>query len=249
MDDARIDRLYDAPLDRFVAERDAYAAELREAGDHAAAAEVHALRKPSVPAWAVNRLVRSELAAVNELAAAAERVRRAQEAVMSGGDPAELREASAAERAAVHALVARAETILAEAGFAPNATRREHIAETLSSLADPDAREAVRSGRLSAALQRVGFGGTAVPASVRARTGEADARDAPERAEMRAEVERLATEADRLEQIAGSAAGDADAAETAAREARARANEARRVAARARKEAERELERLRLLER
>ncbi len=247
MDDDRIDRLYDLPLDRFVAERDAYAAELGEAGDPAAAAALRALRKPSVPAWAVNRLVRSERAAVEELVSVAERVRGAQEALMRGGDPVELREASAAERAAIGALVATAETILAEAGFAPNATRRERIAETLASLADADAKTAVLSGRLSTELQRVGFGGTAVPTSAPARTGQSPPDGEAARAEVLAEADLLATEAARLEGIARDAADEADAAEASARAARARANDARRDASRARKEAERALGRLREL--
>ena len=57
-DDA--DALYGLPLDAFVAERDALAKRLRTDGRGGDADEVKALRKPSVAAWAVNQVVRSQ---------------------------------------------------------------------------------------------------------------------------------------------------------------------------------------------
>ncbi|MEA2287422.1 MAG: hypothetical protein QOJ21_3465, partial [Solirubrobacteraceae bacterium] len=54
------DELYGLPLDAFVPERDALAKELRSDGRREEAAEVKALRKPSVAAWGVNQAVRSQ---------------------------------------------------------------------------------------------------------------------------------------------------------------------------------------------
>jgi hypothetical protein len=51
MDDPSVDRLYELPLDEFVAARDALAKERKDPA-------VKKLRKPTVPAWAVNQLAR-----------------------------------------------------------------------------------------------------------------------------------------------------------------------------------------------
>ena len=79
----RIDRLYELPLDEFIPERNALAAELRRAGERDAAAEVKTLRKPSRVASAVNRLVRAERVESAEKRAEAARagLREAQDAL------------------------------------------------------------------------------------------------------------------------------------------------------------------------
>ena len=63
------DDLYGLPLDAFVPERDALAKRLRAEGRRDEAAEVKALRKPSVAAWAVNQAVRSQPRAARALRA------------------------------------------------------------------------------------------------------------------------------------------------------------------------------------
>ena len=91
-----IDDLYGLPLDRFVAERTALARELRGAGRREEAGEVAALRKPSVAAWAVNQLVRTQGRAVDELFEAGDALRKAQDGVLAGRDDAgSLRSAAA----------------------------------------------------------------------------------------------------------------------------------------------------------
>jgi hypothetical protein len=98
--------LYGLPLDRFVAERDALARALRADGRREEAAEVGALRKPSVVAWAVNQLVRTQGRALAELFDAGDALREAQEDILAGrGDGQGLRAAAERERAAVDALV------------------------------------------------------------------------------------------------------------------------------------------------
>src|SRR5438876_8333043 len=95
-----VDRLYTVPLDQFVAERDALARDLKKAGDSQAAAEVKALRKPSVSAWAVNQAVRADPAAADELVEAGRAVRAAQRRAVEGGGSADLRDAMKRLRAA-----------------------------------------------------------------------------------------------------------------------------------------------------
>src|SRR5439155_20909218 len=58
--DAAIDRLYSLPLADFTAERNTLVKRLRGEGRKDAASAVQALVKPSVSAWAVNRLARTE---------------------------------------------------------------------------------------------------------------------------------------------------------------------------------------------
>src|SRR3954452_8793063 len=104
--DAEIaEELYGAPLEEFIARRDARAKELRKAGDRAAADAVKKLRKPSVSAAAVNRLARSAPDDVSGLLAAGEALRQAQ---LGGGDRDAIRAAARDEREAVEALVAQA---------------------------------------------------------------------------------------------------------------------------------------------
>ena len=99
------DDLYGLPLDRFVSERAGLAKALRAGGDREQAARVAKLRKPSVAAWAVNQLVRTQRDAVRELFDAGDRLQRAQDEVLSGkGDVDAFRAAADEQRAALHRL-------------------------------------------------------------------------------------------------------------------------------------------------
>ena len=91
------DDLYGLPLDRFVAERGALAKSLRKEGRRDEATDVAGLRKPSVAAWAVNQLVRTQRAAMQELLDAGDELRDAQSALLAGdGDARALRTAGRA---------------------------------------------------------------------------------------------------------------------------------------------------------
>jgi hypothetical protein len=70
---ASVDELYAVPLDEFVRERNALAAQLRKDGRREEADEVKGLQKPNAAAWALNRLAhgrRAEVAAFLEAAVA-----------------------------------------------------------------------------------------------------------------------------------------------------------------------------------
>ena len=79
-----IDRLYVAPREEFVRERDALVKTLRAAGDREAAAEVGAIRKPTLVAWTVNQLAHMERRDVDLLLDAGKRIIDAQEAYRCG---------------------------------------------------------------------------------------------------------------------------------------------------------------------
>jgi hypothetical protein len=161
MPNVELDDLYGLPLDRFVPERASLVRQLRSAGEREQAAVVAALRKPSVAAWAVNQLVRTQRREVEALYAAGDALREVQAGVLGGSaDARELRSAAEQERAAVDVLVALAQGLLSSGGQELTATTVERVAETLHAAAlDDEARQEVSDGRLVRELRHVGLGG------------------------------------------------------------------------------------------
>lgn len=177
------DDLFDLPVGEFVATRDELVARLRAAGDRELAAVVKSLRRPTLAAWAVNRVVRDEPEAWATLAEAGRAARQAQRRALSGIRDARLRTATAARRAAIDVAVELAVRALVEVDAAP-AGHVEAIAATFEAAsADPDVADAVGTGRLCAPVDGVtGFASLAamaalsVPPSVGAHDpGDADA--------------------------------------------------------------------------
>ncbi len=154
------DDLYGLPLDRFIPERGALAKALRADGRRDDAAEVAGLRKPSVAAWAVNQLVRSQPAGVQALLHAGDELRDAQARLLAGsGDGKALRAANEHEREAVDELVRAAQGLLSSDGHELSPAVVERVADTLHAAAlDEGARERVRDGRLERELRHVGLG-------------------------------------------------------------------------------------------
>src|SRR5579859_2071490 len=113
--DAR--ELYGLPLERFVAERTALVRALRAEGRREEATRVAELAKPSVAAWAVNQLVRTQSRAVSALFEAGDALQQAQADVLAGrGSASALREAAEAERGAVEVLLKLARGLLSSEG-------------------------------------------------------------------------------------------------------------------------------------
>jgi hypothetical protein len=173
------DDLYGLALEEFVGARNALAKELRKADNREEAAAVAALRRPSIAAWSVNQLVRTQSRAVEELFDAGDALRDAQSDLLGGGGDARvLRTAADRERAAVDALVERARGLLSSTGDELSTTIVDRVAETLHAAAlDEDARDQVRHGRLERELRHVGLGlglgaGDATPPRPGARTAE-----------------------------------------------------------------------------
>jgi len=142
-------RLYGLPLEDFTRERDATARELRKAKDRESADAVAKLPKPSQGSWAANTLAREQRKLVTALLKAGDALRSAQEGAVAGkGGAAELRDAAAAERAAVEALVEAAKE-LKPAGRKPTAQTLERLRTTLHAAAtDDEVRAALDAGRL-----------------------------------------------------------------------------------------------------
>lgn len=176
------DELYRLPPEHFTAARDALAKQLRRDGDREGAADVAALRRPSVAAWLVNRLAEQSPDLLTQLVDLGPELARAQ----TGSDAAALRELGAQRHALVEAVTGTA----VEAGGRPvSAAVREEVHATLdAALADPASAAAVRSGRLVRALSYAGFGEVdlvgavapgrtaAVPGAVAATSGRRDQR-------------------------------------------------------------------------
>lgn len=152
--------LYGLPLERFVPERTALAKALRASGERDEAAGAAKLAKPSIPAWAVNQLVRTQAAAIDELFAAGDALKRAQEAVVAGrGSAAALREAAERERQAVATLTEAARGLLSSEGDGLSRAALERVSQTLHAAAlDERARAEVNSGCLTRELRHVGLG-------------------------------------------------------------------------------------------
>ena len=234
------DDLYGLPLERFIPERTALARELRAARQRDEAAAVAALRKPSVAAWAVNQLVRTQGAAVEELYDAGDALRAAQSALLSGsGDGRALRAANERERAAVDALVEAARGLLDSDGHELSATVVERVGDTLHAAAlDEDARAQVRAGRLEKELRHVGLGlGEAVfaaaPAAPATKPKPKPKPGAePAETETETETETKAQHAAREKAVREQAAAAAREREQARKAARAAESAARRRAER-----------------
>jgi hypothetical protein len=152
--------LYGLPLDQFVAQRGALAKALRAHGNRDEAKTVAALRKPSVAAWAVNQLVRTQAKAFERLLAAGDELVEVQAGVLAGDrDPIELREAVASQRVAVEQLLEAAGGLLSSEGHELSPAVLDRVADTLRAAAlDPEARELVKAARLERELRHVGLG-------------------------------------------------------------------------------------------
>ncbi|MEV4799960.1 hypothetical protein AB0K18_08070 [Nonomuraea sp. NPDC049421] len=197
------DRLYGVPPPEFTAARAEAARAAKEAGDGGLAKEIAKLRKPTVSAWAVNRLSREHPAELDELLEVGERLR----AAWQEQDADELAELTRL-RGEVSAKVGR---LARQAGDLSAAAATE-VDQTLdAALVDEEAAAEVRRGRLAKPLQYSGFAPAPVtrPRPSRAKKkGAADGGDGGDEA----------AEARRREEEAARKAKEREEAEAAHRE-------------------------------
>jgi hypothetical protein len=148
-DDPRVDALFELPPEEFVAARDRLAKQL---DDRDAAKEVKALRRPTVPAWAVNQTVRRHQDVLRELLDAGREVRSAQRRAVTGLAAPAFATATADRRRLVKRLTELAATTLESAGRATES----HLAAVSNTFeaaaADESAAALVEAGRLSKEL-------------------------------------------------------------------------------------------------
>ena len=188
--------------------REALARRLRAERRRDEAKEVHALRKPSRAAWAINHVAREEPQLAAEAVAAGDALREAQLALAGSGGPDALRAAASAQRAAVDRFSQAARETLAGAGLSGE-DLLGRIGETLLAAAtDPDLAERVGAGRVVKEQAPVGFGalaagpGPLVPATSKRGKSAARSKDRPDARAARAadEEARRRTEAAREEE-------------------------------------------------
>ena len=156
--DAEVDRLYELPLEEFIQARNTLAARLKKEGEADAADTVRSLSKPTIVAWTINQLVRSERKQLGALLEAADGLRQAQERALAGGGADRVRHALDAERKAVQALATSARRLLSEAGRSASDGTINRISSTLyAAVAHPEARPRLEQGRLEAEVESTGF--------------------------------------------------------------------------------------------
>ncbi len=173
--------VYAQPLDEFVTARDAAAKRAKDAGEAEAARELKALRKPNLPAWAVNRAFAADPKAGAGLIKAGERLEAAQRKAVEGKGADPLRKAMSGYAEAVERLMGPVEDELAGAGGAAAVDRAR---ETLRAVAsDEHLRDELRAGTLARDREAAGLGGGGTPAPTRSRSkaGRAKAKPAKER--------------------------------------------------------------------
>jgi chromosome segregation ATPase len=218
------DRLYELPLEEFTAARNELA---KTTGD----ASVKQLKKPTVPAWAVNQLSRRREVDLRRLLRAGEKLEEAQKEAVRGGSQSAFERARSDERDAVRRLRTAAAEVLREGGHPASDQSLERIAQTLhAGAATEEGRATLRAGRLTDDIEPQGFdafaalAGQIAPPTARAKK--------PERGRSAAEQRR----AEQAREAAATARREAD-------EAKARLDEAERQLAKLRREAERASER------
>ncbi|WP_129789433.1 hypothetical protein [Promicromonospora panici] len=153
--DTAVDALYTRPLDEFIAARDAAVRQAVDDGDRLGAERIKRLPKPSVAAWVINRVARDHPDEVAALADLGDELR----AATADRDRGRIRALDHLRRERTEGLV-RIVREAGEVGGRPvSAAVLDRLTETLTAaVMDPDAAAAVRAGRLSRALQHVGFG-------------------------------------------------------------------------------------------
>jgi hypothetical protein len=213
--------LYRGAPERFIAARDALVKRLRDEGHDGEAVDVKKLRRPTVPAWALDRLADEAPDAIAELLEAGAELASAQRATLSGRDPRALRQAATRRRDAIARLSLIAAGVLRDAGRSPD-PHLEDIRGTLEAASvDQAVAGRLRTGTLDRTVRPPsGFGDVAGLQLVSRRDEPEEAEAAQPsrstRAHEGADRERaLEAEVRRLRRDRDAAEGKAAAAESA----------------------------------
>lgn len=211
------ERLYAGTPEAFTGTRDAAAKECARAGDKALAARVKRLKRPSVAAWALNRLVRREAGQIAGVLDLADSLRAAAAAL----DGEELRALTRQRRQLTAALTTTARTLAREEGVRLSGPVLDQVEGVLTAaMLDPVAAQVVRTGRLVTTFTSTGVsevdvaGVVAVPEALDVAATPLDAPAPPEVPSLhvvrddrlRLEAAREALEA-AVEELAAATAG------------------------------------------
>lgn len=215
--EAALDELYATLPSAFTARREELAAAARTAGRPADARRIHAARRPTLPAWAANLLLRSRPEESLQFLRLGQALRDAYRTL----DPAGIKELSAQRQHVVAALSRQAAQLAAEAGYRLSESVQRDVESTLRAvLADPDAAAQFASGRLHATLAPPSEFPTATAAATGAAPKPSQPAPAPESSRARAR-EDLARQQREHQQQLDQARQTAAAAEQQLRERRA----------------------------
>jgi hypothetical protein len=225
--DSVADELYSLPPEKFTATRNAREREAKALGDKELAASIHLLGRPSTAAWLANQLVRQHRDEVQPFLDLGAGLRDA--TAMFDGD--QLRELGRQQHQLVHALMQQVRELATTAGHKVSQSTARGLEDTLhAALADEEAAEHLRAGRLTGTLQRTGFPptegtrrGEQLPKSSSPSTSKAESAEQKHAAEV--------AQAERDERLARAAARDAAVGQAHARAVVDRAEAAYRQAA------------------
>src|SRR5688572_21652892 len=155
--DDNVEALFKLPLAEFTSARNALAAQLKKNGRGDEAADVKALGKPPVSAWAVNQLYWNHREAFDKLIESGERFHKAQSA-RSGAKVADMRVALDARRESLNKLSDFAAQALREAGHNPSPDTIHRITTTLEGISAYASRDdGPHLGRLTHDVDPPGF--------------------------------------------------------------------------------------------
>jgi hypothetical protein len=160
------DELYELLPDEFTSARSLRARKLRSEGDRELAVAISELRRPTIGAWLANQLTRNRKNELEELLGLGVAMRNAQE--VEDGD--ELRRLSQQRRRMVTVLVLEAKEVARRRNQPVSENSSRELETTLEAgVADADAAESLRSGRLAVGLDYSGFGSVGSHGSVKTR--------------------------------------------------------------------------------
>src|SRR3954462_1648408 len=220
------DELYAVPPEEFIALRKERQDAAKADGDKALAKEIGALPKPSAAAWVSNLLVREQREEIESLVELGTLLREAQENL--AGD--QLRALDVQRRQLVAALTRQARALANDAGHPVSTAVATQVEDTLrAAMADPEAGEALLSGRPTPPMSYSGMGTTvtrpaltlvkpakpeASPRPARPKAPEAVGETAADRRRREQEERRQAAEEKRARELAAAreAAEEASAA-------------------------------------
>lgn len=149
--DEAVTELYAAPLEEFVAVR----TRLAQAAGRPAAAEIKALRKPTVTAWLLNQLAREH----TDVVATVDDLGRRMRAAQAAADMTALRELRPERDAVLRDCVAAVRDVAEEHGRSLSQAGADEVSATvIAALADVESQAALASGMLVKTLSYSGFG-------------------------------------------------------------------------------------------
>lgn len=206
--DARIDELYQLPLDQFTKRRNELAKELTGSEK----SQVKSLQKPPTPVWAINQLYWQDRPTYNALVDASEKLRAAHRSMLSG-HKTDLRKPEEMHRTALERALSKVVAIAGKMNVQLSGAALDTIRQSLGALPTDEP-----AGRLSKPAEPAGF---SLLTGIKPRPVKAAAAGKAKHDEQKEERERV--ERERAEKAKQQAQATAERKLNAARQAAERA--------------------------